>query len=1857
MGSQVDISTTIASWQTKLLQLDRRNSLLYFRGQRSSVGIIETGPDDLLDRLQRSRTGLKFPYAEARRKAGSLSESDEERYLIVPGDFEADIPAATLQKRLLSLYRKDRVWEEEQGVNVLFVALGFLNWVDEDGEIGRAPLLLVPADLERDSPRDPWRLKLEADDVQINETLRYQLSTLGVELPEYNHDLPSAYLGAVTQALHAKRGWSVDPALALATFPFAKMAMWEDLDEMRRQGSAHPVVRALAGDQEALRPPRDVASLQLPRDEDLHGGGLDNLLPVKEQFTILPADHSQLRAIETARRGGHMVVHGPPGTGKSQTIANLIGTLLADGKRVLFVSEKTAALDVVKRRLEECELGGFCLDLHSSRARKASVYQQIREALEAPRSAADSFPLAKLEEQRERLNTVARALHEKRHPLGLSVFEVHGRFARLRSLPRVDFPLGSMEILTSKVLSEIQEATARIARRKDEFDTHRTSPWRSLLRTDVSLEMADELRQAAVRMRDAVSDLQASGALETKGLGLPPPENPSDIESAERIASHMANCTGIPESWLDRNALDRLRPRAADLAAMQSDRHSLEESLKPFFGNELPALDFRELEDSLNISFADARSLEDSLGVTWKEQICPHPHSCERDLRDATDCIRKLRDVAALLARTIFGKDRLDRISQVRSLSQRVRTALNMTPVPESWFDPNGFSSVRTSLEQARGQLAKLGMAERGLFNNFEESLLRQVSHEMLVRYRTDHQSPWRFFRKSYRDDQRALRGCLRTSRKLKMEDALAVVQSALEVCDLRENWAVNAEEYTSLFGSRFSGRATDWDLIRRAVTDIESLTQVWGWGPESAKLCFSAPGRAAVEPLIRDLEVSLAEWEASSLARREVESDTDLSIRQRDLESGVEIVSRLSQGGDPLWPYLRTPVMHWSQLVNILSWAVQLKKIQFREEELAPALRKDFEGYYDGPESDWEPIQSAIRWTYELLDLVSGRISAELAGQCRLPHSSDHYVGQKERLITAMSVFEAQAVKFSESFDSRQVGWEHWQIPKFERLKSWLGWIEEHADSASAWVEYAKAVRDLDSFLSPGAVDALREATDDADQLPGLVLRRIYATWIDYFSDRDQRLAFQPRDHEALREEFKKLDRRFVYANRARVRLKCFREYPEERGPAIEWGQLGTLNWQLSLKRRQMPVRQLVQQIPQVLQALKPCFLMSPVAISQYLSRGDLAMDLLAFDTVIFDEASQVFPQDAVPAIARAKQVIVVGDQKQLPPTSFFRSDAPEEEDEELTEDRLEGAESILDVMVGMAGAGVQSAYLGIHYRSRHEDLIRYSNHHFYGDRLLTFPSPDRTSGTLGMKDVYLPSGRYDAGASRTNPIEAEAAVHHVFELLRNRPADESVGVVTLSRSQAELIEELINRRRLQDSSLDSRFAEELGERFFVKNLENVQGDERDHIVLSIGYGPTVGSGSVPNRFGPINREGGGRRLNVAVTRARRSLTLIRSLRPDQITAESDGSRLLRQFLEYAQDPVRVFENKNDVDPAAETESPFEESVYRALTQRGHRVSKQVGCFGYRIDLAIATEDGSRYDLGIECDGATYHRAPAARDRDWLRQSVLEGLGWTIHRIWSTDWIRDPGAQIQSLEGALQAARMRTRETKWEGVPTSPGSDSLSGVTKRDSGNVDGNQTSRIAKEFRFNPYQLADLPKKRLSILDESQERLSHLVISVVKTEGPVHVDVVIDRIRRSYGAGRAGSQIRSIVTDAVNSVLSNRQICYRKIEGSSGHQVTPFLDAFEHPARPEPRGLAEDGSVRRIEQVWLGEIEEGVLRVVEATFGVSREEAPAAVARAFGYERVGRNIQEAIVVAIERLLKAGELIEGPGGLTRSR
>ena len=514
----------------------------------------------------------------------------------------------------------------------------------------------------------------------------------------------------------------------------------------------------------------------------------------------------------------------------------------------------------------------------------------------------------------------------------------------------------------------------------------------------------------------------------------------------------------------------------------------------------------------------------------------------------------------------------------------------------------------------------------------------------------------------------------------------------------------------------------------------------------------------------------------------------------------------------------------------------------------------------------------------------------------------------------------------------------------------------------------------------------------------------------------------FASAEHERKIRDFRVADTNFQKLTEKYVAATLAAKVPSSAGAAAKPNsEMGRLLRERQKQRAHMPVRQLVRAMPTLLPQLKPCLLMSPLSVSQYLDAG-----FSQFDLVIFDEASQISVWDAVGVIARGKQVVVVGDPKQLPPTNFFNKSSDSDEGGAGDDDRVEDLESILDECLA---AGMNKLSLKWHYRSRHESLITFSNHRYYANSLITFPSP--VTDDLAVKFQRV-TGIYDRGGSRTNRAEAEAIVDGIeAHYLDPKKRDLTLGVVTFNQTQQALIDTLLDARRRINPDLDRAIAAQVREKLFVKNLENVQGDERDIIFFSITYGPDA-SGKTTMNFGPLNGEGGHRRLNVAISRAREGVVIYSTLMPEQIDlarVRAAGVRDLKHYLEFAIRGVRALVAQS-APTGRDPDSPFEVAVIKVLREAGWTVHPQVGCSGYRIDMAVVDPRASgRYLVGIECDGRAYHSGATARDRDRLRQYVLEGLGWHIHRIWSTDWWLDPEAEVRKLKQLLELLMVEEEE------------------------------------------------------------------------------------------------------------------------------------------------------------------------------------------------------------------------------------
>lgn len=805
--------------------------------------------------------------------------------------------------------------------------------------------------------------------------------------------------------------------------------------------------------------------------------------------------------------------------------------------------------------------------------------------------------------------------------------------------------------------------------------------------------------------------------------------------------------------------------------------------------------------------------------------------------------------------------------------------------------------------------------------------------------------------------------------------------------------------------------------------------------------------------------------------------------------------------------------------------------------------------------------------------------------------------------------------------------------------------WLEDAARRPGALQEVAR-FNQVAARLAESGLESVAEAAASwpgaGRRLVGLYERRFYRAWLERaFQERPILAEFDGGTHEGIVERFRRLDSDRLLHNQALVAKLHWERVPRSRGG----GQLAVLRREFEKKRRHLPVRKLMTSAGNAIQGIKPVFMMSPLSIAKYVPPGSLR-----FDMVIFDEASQVRPVDAMGAIMRGRQTVVVGDSKQLPPTTFFDR-AVEEGDGEQS--HTADLESILGMFCAQ---GAPERMLRWHYRSRHESLIAVSNHEFYDSRLVVFPSPDRGREDTGVAFRHAPEAHYKRGkGGRVNPDEARAVARAVMEHAAARP-EFTLGVAAFSLAQARRIEDEVEILRRKDPSIEAFFQSHPQEPFFVKNLENVQGDERDVILISVGYGKTEG-GYLPMNFGPLNREGGERRLNVLITRARRRCVVhCNFVAADLDLRRSDarGVDALKTYLKYAE-TGRLEAPKAT---GRDADSPFEEAVAAALRSKGHDVEHQVGSAGFRIDLAVVDpQRPGRYLLGVECDGAAYHSARSARDRDRLRQQVLEGLGWTIHRIWSTDWFRYPDREVAKTEDAIRRAATLAGTGPGPGGRALPAA--LRGEAGREAEESDAGSAavpSRSAPTLEraaappepdttvaaADPYRLAE-PTVRLGgweLHEAPVWQALEWVAEVVEVESPVHEAEAAARVAAAVGVRRVGRRIRDRMSEAATLGVRQGKLVRR---GS-------FLWRPEH-ERAKVRGRAElpaSHKLRNPEMIAPEEMGAALVQVIEVSYGISPDEAVAEACKLMGFRRTGAKLAEAFAEVLGLLIQEGDVEE---------
>ena len=1592
----------------------------------AEIGSVDQDADDYLDQARKIERALKDRVRQnfgmpQRTNAAEINLADHARINGITPSHELPGPAtedkdgrynddniqtlllpSDLERKLNAISSKCRMWIQETGINVFHIAFGFLEWSDgTQQDTSFAPLILCEAQIERRRTFQgvEFWIASSGDAPELNAVLAEKLrSEFHIELPPFSEPSVEKYLTEIAALAPLNMTWRARRQVAIGVFPSARMAMYHDIDPDHPDFPDSEIVRTLlvGGSAGGSAPFADEYEVDQPEIEQ------------KVPYLVMDADSSQFSTLVDVVEGKNIAVEGPPGTGKSQTIVNAIAAALATGKKVLFVAQKLAALNVVKSRLEAVGLGEFLLPLQAERSTREQVIDSVRERMEMRGGSAVRDYDLKIDQYRKTRDQIAKyidLLTRVFDETGFTVREVLGKQVASNSdlvgispdtLAACSIPT---TLLHRSGLRELRELGQRVVEASKAFSEAKPH-WRLTRLSNPDRFTVEEICHLAALSGKAFSDL-ADARDKLVEVSLPIDVSSADLRkilvqlgealthieqhpkmlllnllsgsNSENVTQYLDRCEACQQQHAELSAILATEPGVECIESIAKTidicaRHKLSTISPAILTNELEKKG-RLITTSLNILAALRPFVEcRPESKTWSLEQFAKAHSLRKAAGDSVLALRNARNAEP------DGVYLLQRLCQEGKALQAQREKLA--------------ESVSIATDTPVEALADC------------VSVLRGAGF-------------FRFFSARHREAKRLFRSMSRI-RKYRRRNAIQTLEALVVFRRGRSEFELRFQPLTAL-DPYFNGLETDFEPYEQLAHFYRNVDSQ-----------INAPDGRAIRTFLR--EAPLKELELIPPI-----PPTATQITYESLEQGVAAAETNANTLGEAIADLRTCVHVFVDPASVDPadlGRLHERVLSLVDEMLTLDRREDIKSilgiHFEGSRSRSDALTSLLRWAGTEPSLNAAISVVVAAGNTAIAPILIKAVLEAENLaeesLRRLSIAaKIEPVQFATGRPSRETA----------------AALNEASEDAAGLFASASFATVVDEVRPWGLAPLVDERSKGKSGLAGLteqfeaVAARQMARSV-HSSLGGQLFKYDGRRLDELRKKLADLDREIIQLSRKQLRAKLFAAARPPKGNGVgrksEWTELSLIENEISKQQRFISVRDLTQRAGRALSELKPCWMMSPLAVAQYVARNSVH-----FDLCIIDEASQMPPEEAIGALLRCDQAMVVGDTNQLPPTSFFKTLI---DDEYADEDEAVLDESVLE----MANATFRPARrLRWHYRSRHSGLIRFSNRLVYDDSLVVFPSATESLTRMGVHFQSV-SGLYKAG---TNPVEAKAIVEAALEFMRTDP-DRSLGIVTLNQKQRDLISEefefaVKNSRDAIDYIEDWKERSDGLEEFFIKNLENVQGDERDVIFIGTVYGAEAAGGKVMQRFGPINGLAGKRRLNVLFTRAREKIVTFSSMTSADILAEEHGNQgayMLRRWLEYCATGVLEGGTQTEREP----DSEFEVFVMNQIRSMGCDPVPQVGVAGYFIDIGIRHPQWPYgYILGVECDGANYHSAKSARDRDRLRQEVLENLGWRLHRIWSTDWFNDPKREADRLREVISARLLELKRRESEFTATVP--------------------------------------------------------------------------------------------------------------------------------------------------------------------------------------------------------------------------
>lgn len=1658
---------SLESIRKRLLDLSSRNTLLNYKFPRGKcLQFIETTPNavfkvlndkktiDLLPIPKPTDAEIKAYYEHEGKKASDSADmvptvESWARYLGYQTSFDlqqknlgtshADgdclqslLYPKDLEARVKYIKQQAESSLNETGSNILYIAIGFLEWAEsKDSSLTRlAPLFTLPIRIDK-KPKtknggyDNFEITLLDDGLLSNVTLHEKLKNeFGLDLPLLNEEItPEEYFTLIEKNILAhEKGWKIQRKACMCLLNFTKQAMYQDLDpNIWPEGHSieeHPVIQQLFS--------------KVAKESENHNFDveyeIDDIDDINEKFPIIyDADSSQHSALIDAVKGENLVIEGPPGSGKSQTITNLIAAAINNGKKVLFVAEKMAALNVVKDRLDKADLGGFCLELHSHKSNKLKILHDLADQYKKLGQYREPNDLdvtkTNLYLCRNNLNKYVESINKEWGQTKITAHEILTKAAKFKRSLDINPEEILIDNLNTSTLSQeqiynfvdcgclLENAFTQTRDQSIDKDIYKHY-WFGVNKINLidsdKVEIINALKQWNTELKSIKQLISETYSIDD-----------FNYECVERIVLSAAKLLkydeDIPYDLIGKvigkiDVLEEYINLYTEISKNHIEMHST------FDAKFLDNLDLQKVKDVHKI-IAENDNIRKNISFNELSDAIDKLETIKDSLIDLNPHIELIKNNIPTDLKSVFGyseehfKDMELLVSHLKSIP------LELLKIRNEIFDESDMDNFISDFEPIFNQL-QLTYIECKEFYNVED-LPELVDLE--INYKNI--CIGGFFKYFTRRWWKAKKFIMGTS-KTELTPFVELQNKFPKLIDFRKN--IDAADHLN---KKYQILGHMYDGVNTPLNDIKTLREWYKGVRHDYGIGFDE--KVKVGSAILRLESNLIKSIIEEYDRKvspKIKVTLELlnqfsnlySHKFKGLEKIYEIVdetseisvllSDLKELKNSLYLLIVNKDISLSSIESKLNlFEINLQKLRNFEELKCnyPEISNEWKfDDYKGGISSFE-VDRANK-ALNLLKIISS-LDENFKFKLLNNLNSSHYKYFKE-VNTKISSHFGNENKFKTNFKNVSEVEDSWldlYKTSFNQLIKRNDLALDNQDWIFTWSNYLTIRSKADALGLRNIIEKLENGALQSDSLTTAVQLSVYCSLAKHILNTDASIQkYNGMELSTMVGNFKKYDNQLITLQRKQIASNAAKaEVPN----GIAYGRVSDLTEysliarEATKKTRHIPIRALLERAPNAIQALKPCFMMSPMSVAQYLKPG-----LFDFDLVIMDEASQILPEDAIGALARGKSAIIVGDPKQLPPTSFFSASVTLDDANEEDLVAVEDAESILD-SVSM----FKQRRLRWHYRSRHQSLIAFSNKHFYDSDLILFPSAIQSSPELGIRFKKV-SGTFNSGR---NHEEAQAVVNEVCELIL-QDRDESIGIVAMNSQQRDEIENQLELRLSNNSLLQDLYDKKMKsfEPIFIKNLENVQGDERDVIVISMTYGPSQIGGKVFQRFGPINQSSGWRRLNVLFTRSKKRMHIISSMgSADILTSDTSGRGVtaLKAFLRYCETGFLYEEKQTGKAP----DSDFEIAVMQALAQHGYECEPQLGVAGYFLDLAVKNPSNpGEYLLAVECDGATYHSAKSSRDRDRLRQQILESLGWKIHRIWSTDWFKNSQEQIQIL-------------------------------------------------------------------------------------------------------------------------------------------------------------------------------------------------------------------------------------------------